>query len=122
MIIVSCSGTIGKVMLAPEHWDGWAINQHCLRIIASSDAYAGYLYAWLDSPYAKPLILRNVYGAVIDELDDVQMSNVIIPILKNKSAMQEINNLVLKANDLRYKAYCDEQEALRIMNNEVLGI
>lgn len=122
MVIVSCSGTIGKVMIAPKHWEGWAINQHCLRIVASSDNYAGYLYAWLDSPYAKSLILRNTYGAVIDELDDIQMSNVIIPVLKDKSAIQEINNLVLKANDLRYEAYIDEQKALEIMNNDILGV
>ncbi len=120
MIVVSCSGTIGKVMIAPKHWDGWAINQHCLRIVASSKDYSGYLYAWLDSPYAKPLILRNVYGAVIDELDDVQMSNVIVPILKDKNKIKEINDLVLQANDLRNEAYIEEQKALDIMNNEVL--
>ena len=122
MILVSCSGTIGKVMIAPKHWKEWAINQHCLRIIANSDNYAGYLYAWLDSPYATPLILRNTYGAVIDELDDVQMSNVIVPILKDKSVMKEINNLVLKANDLRYEAYLEEQKALEIMYTDVLDV
>lgn len=120
MVIVSCSGTIGKVMLAPKHWEGWAINQHCIRIVAASKDYSGYLYAWLASPYAKPLILRNTYGAVIDELDDVQMSNVIVPILRDKNKIKEINDLVLQANDLRNEAYIEEKKALDIMNNEVL--
>ena len=122
MVIVSRSGTIGKVMIAPKHWEGSIVSEHNIRIVASSDNYAGYLYAWLDSPYAKPLILRNTYGAVIDELDDIQMSNIIVPILQDKSSMQEINNLVLKANNLRHEAYLEEQKALEIMNNDVLGV
>jgi hypothetical protein len=36
--------------------------------------------------------------------------------------MQEINTLVLRANELRYTAFTKEQEALRLFNEEVLGI
>ena len=77
---------------------------------------AGYVFAWLDSPYAKPLIVRNTYGAVVDEIDDNQLSTVAIPLLKNKDIQQKINDLVLGANELRYQAYLKEQEAINIMN------
>ena len=116
MCLVTRSGTIGKVMIAPAHWDGWIANEHCIRLKPVSDSVAGYIYAWLDSPYAKPLIIRNTYGAVVDEIDDDQLSTVAIPLLKNKDLQQKINDLVLEANELRYQAHLKEQEAINIMN------
>ena len=116
MCAVTCSGTIGKVMIVPEHWEGWTLNQHVMRIKPANESVAGYIYAWLDSPYAKPLIVRNTYGAVVDEIDDNQLSTVAIPLLKNKDIQQQINDLVLEANELRYQAYLKEQEAIDKMN------
>ncbi len=115
MCLVSCSGTIGKVQIAPRHWNGWAINQHVMRVIPASDEIAGYIYSWLTSPYCFPLIVRNNYGAVIDEIDDKQLSEVAIPLLKDKAVQSRINNIVLQANTLRYKAYLKEHEALQHM-------
>lgn len=74
---------------------------------------AGYIYAWLDSPYAKPLIVRNTYGTVVDEIDDNQLSTVAIPLLKNN---KKGNDLVLEAKELQYQAYLKEQEAINKMN------
>lgn len=115
MCLVSCSGTIGKVQIAPRHWNGWAINQHVMRVIPASDEIAGYIYSWLTSPYCFPLIVRNNYGAVIDEIDDKQLSEVAIPLLKDKAVQSRINDIVLRANELRYQAYLKEQEALQQM-------
>jgi hypothetical protein len=36
--------------------------------------------------------------------------------------MQEINDLVLRANELRYTAFTKEQGALRSFNEDVLGL
>lgn len=121
MCAVTCSGTIGKVMIVPEHWEGWTLNQHVMRIKPATESMAGYIFAWLDSPYAKPLIVRNTYGAVVDEIDDNQLSTVAIPLLKNKDIQQKINDLVLEANELRYQAYLKEQEAINKMN-EILTL
>ena len=116
MSAVTCSGTIGKVMIVPEHWEGWTLNQHVMRIKPATESMAGYIFAWLDSPCAKPLIVRNTYGAVVDEIDDNQLATVAIPLLKNNDIQQKINDLVLEANELRYQAYLKEQEAINKMN------
>ena len=121
MCLITRSGTIGKVMIAPTHWEGWVANEHCLRLRPASENIAGYVYAWLDSIYAKPLIMRNTYGAVVDEIDDNQLSAVAIPLLKDKPVQQKINDLVLEANELRYQAYLKEQEAINKMN-EILQV
>lgn len=120
MILVTCSGTIGKVTIAPKHWENWTINQHVLRIIPKDETWAGYLYTWLNSDYGNALIKRFTYGAVVDEIDDKQMAQVVVPILKDPAKQKQINDLVLEANKKRYEAYLLEQEAIRIVNEEVI--
>lgn len=121
MILVTCSGTIGKVALVPEHWENWTVNQHVIRIV-SKDKYHGLIYIWLNSDYGKELILRQTYGSVVDEIAGKHLGDVFIPIFKDETVTYSILKLVNKANELRYLAYKQEQEAINIMNKEVLGI
>jgi type I restriction enzyme S subunit len=122
MILVTCSGTIGKVNIVPQHWEGWAGSQHMLRAVPTNSEWAGYLYAWLSSEWALPLIRRHTYGAVVFEIDQYQLASVPVPLLAEITLMQEINALVLRANELRYKAFTKEQEAMRVFNDEVLSV
>ena len=119
--LITCSGTLGKVALVGKHWEGWAVNQHVLRVVPVNDDIAGYLYVYLKSPYGYYLITKYTYGSVIDEIDDNQISNIPFPILKDGDKQKKINSLALQANQKRYEAYICEQKALDIMNNEVLG-
>lgn len=120
MVAITCSGTVGKVAIVPKHWDGWTANQHIIRIAPSNNKIAGYLYAWLSSDYAYPLIRRYIYGSTIDEIDDKQVSEITIPLLRDESVQTEINNKVLQANRKRTEAYELEQEAVDIFNKEVI--
>jgi type I restriction enzyme, S subunit len=43
MVVITCSGTIGRVQIIPEYMKAWAANQHAIRIIAPNDEMAGYL-------------------------------------------------------------------------------
>lgn len=122
MIAVTCSGTIGKVNIIPKHWENWTMSQHVLRIVPSSRDIAGYIYIWLNTDYAKSLITSHTYGSVVDEIDDKQIGNVAIPILRDKGLMEQINTLALKANDLRSEAYYLEQEAIAMMNDVIFTI
>lgn len=121
MIAVTCSGTIGKVNIIPKHWENWTLNQHVMRIIPVNHNLAGYIYCWLNTDYGYNLIIRHTYGSVVDEIDDKHLSKVEIPLLKNELKQQEINNMVLQANDLRYQAYLKEQEAIKMMDDVIEG-
>lgn len=81
---------------------------------------AGYLYIFLTSDYGRTLITRYTYGSVVDEIDDDHVRQIPIPLLRNQAMQQQINSLALEANVKRYEAYKLEQEALRIMNEEVI--
>lgn len=120
MVLITRSGTIGKTTLVPRHWSNWAINEHVIRVIPASKDIAGYLYAFLSTEYGELLIKRFTYGAVVDEIDDNHVSQVKIPILKNKEIQLLINNMVLLANEKRYEAYKLEQKAIAIVNSKVI--
>ena len=120
MIMITRSGTIGKVQIVPKQWDGWTANEHVIRIVPTSNEIAGYIYAWLSSDYAYPLITRHTHGAVVDEIDDKQVSNIAIPILHDENTQKEMNDLVLQANRKRTEAYKLEQEALSVLNEKVI--
>lgn len=120
MTLITCSGTIGKVTLVPRHWERWAANQHIIRVVPASDEIAGYLSVFLSSEYGYPLITRFTYGSVVDEINASHVAQIPFPILSDKPIQDEINQLALKANSLRYEAYKLEQEALRVMNDEVI--
>ena len=55
-------------------------------------------------------------------IDDNSLGDVKIPMLKNCKKIEEINSLILQANQLRYEAYKLEQEAIEIMNKEIFGL
>lgn len=122
MIAVTCSGTIGKVNIIPKHWENWTLNQHVMRIVPANNSIAGYVFCWLNTEFGKKLITRHTYGSVVDEIDDRHLSKVEIPLLKNVEKQKEINDLVLKANELRYQAHSKEQEAIKKMEEIIENV
>ena len=120
MTLITCSGTIGKVTLVGKHWESWTANQHIIRVVPANSEIAGYLNVFLASDYGHQLITRFTYGSVVDEIDDNHVRQIAIPLLKDRAVQKHINELALGANKKRYEAYCLEQEALRIMNEEVI--
>lgn len=120
MILITRSGTIGKVALVPEHWEHWVANEHVIRVEPTSSNIAGYLYVFLNTDYGRELITRFTYGAVVDEIDAYHVSQIPIPLLKDVNVQAEINRLALEANAKRTEAYLAEQEAIRITNEEVI--
>ena len=79
-ILVTCSGTIGRAMVCPPEWDGWAASQHILRIVPDEQKCAsGYLCAFLLSPFGQAQLTASIYGAVVDELTEEQAGEILVP-------------------------------------------
>ena len=118
--LISRSGTIGKVCLVPKHWQNWVASEHIIRVVPANNDVAGYISTFLSSDYGYELIKRFTYGSVVDEIDDNHVRNIQIPILKNQDIQKQINDLALQANEKRYQAYLLEQEALKVLDEEVI--
>ena len=119
-VLLTRSGTIGKVALVPKHWEHYIPSDHIIRIVPTSDDMAGYLYIFLASDYAQPLIRRFTYGSVVDEIDDHHVRRIAVPLLKDRAAQRKINDLALEANEKRYEAYRLEQDALKMLNEQII--
>ena len=120
MILVTCSGTLGNVMLVPKHWDNWAVTHDIIRVIPQS-GLEGYAWIWLQSDYVKAIIDGLSYGAVVKHVEIEHVASVPFPFLKNKDAQDKINSLALQANSRRYEAYKLEREAMNIMEHEIIS-
>lgn len=121
MILVTCSGTLGNVVLVPKHWDNWAVTHDLIRIL-TQEGIEGYAWIWLQSDYVNAMINMLSYGAVVKHIDIEHVSSVPFPLLKDKEIQTRINSLALDANKKRYEAYMLEREAMTVMNDECIAL
>ena len=101
-LLMTCSGTIGRVFYVPDRLDGWASTHDLIRIVAPLPL-VGYLYAWLTTETAQKQILSHTHGGQIDHVTDEQVRGVLVPRL-GKAKEKEINGNVLKALRSRERA------------------
>jgi hypothetical protein len=93
-ILVTRSGSVGRVAIAPRLWDGWAASEHILRIIPDEKKCpAGYLAAFLMSSVGQAQLTAQIYGAVVDELTEDQTKGVLVPVPKTKGQHEKIEEI-----------------------------
>lgn len=110
-VLMSCSGTIGRTMLAPDQLADWAASQHIARIIADDPDVAAYLSVFLGTPYGQAQVLRGVHGGVIDEIAPREIESIHVP-LPNDDTLLLIANLAREASTLRWEAVDIEENAI----------
>jgi type I restriction enzyme S subunit len=125
-VLVTCSGTIGRVAIARDQWDGWAASQHILRIVPRADdmAPSGYLYAFLRSFAGQAQLTSQIYGAVVDELTEDQARGILVPVAKTEAQQQAIlaiNAASLEAVQLQEQASMRSDDALVKMDRLVVA-
>lgn len=101
-VLVTCSGTIGRVAISPPSWKDWAASQHILRIVPKTNGPCpvGYLCAFLSSPYGQAQLTSRIYGAVVDEITEEQAASVLIPVPKTaaeKRLVEEIHEAAMES-------------------------
>jgi len=120
MIVVTRSGTIGKIGIIPRYMNGWAASEDATRIIVADTMNAGYMYSWLSSDYGQSLIKRHLYGSVVVHIDKEMLGSLPVP-LPNTATINEIGDLVLKANSLRDEAWRMERGAIERIEEMISG-
>ncbi|HUK72715.1 MAG TPA: restriction endonuclease subunit S [Streptosporangiaceae bacterium] len=116
-ILITCSGTVGRVTMAPQQWDGWAASQHILRVIPEPDAACppGYLATFLASPLGRVQLTARIYGAVVDELTEEQARSVLVPVAvtdEEQEQVKRIDELAQRSVRQRGEAVRSAQEAM----------
>ena len=124
-VLVTCSGTIGRVAISLQQWDGWAASQHILRVVPQDDGPcpAGYIYAWLTSPLGQAQF-NGIYGAVVDELTADHVENILIPVPETeeqREIVSSINKLALEAIATKEYALEQDEEATNKVDQLIPG-
>ena len=111
-VLVTCSGTIGRVAVALRQWHGWAASQHILRIVPNDDRVpAGYIYAWLSSPLGQAQF-NGTYGAVIDEVTADHVRDIQIPVPETPAQVEMVKAIdALVMDSIAVKELALEQDA-----------
>jgi type I restriction enzyme, S subunit len=111
-VLVTCSGTLGRVALTSSAQAGWAASQHILRVTArSGKSHPGFIAAFLMTAYGQHQLLSKSYGGVVDELTEDDTAAIITPKLPF-SAQEQVGICVEEAYELRDKANQLEDEAI----------
>ena len=125
MILLTRSGTVGKLSLVGDCWDGWAATDHIIRLSIKSDSInPGYLILFLLSDYAQLQINHLVYGSNVDEIGEAGdlINNIEILVPNNKEIENKIGNMVIEAYSLRDKANIIENEAISILESKINNV
>lgn len=111
-VLITCSGTIGRIGLVSSYQDKWAASQHLLRIIPDYDkAHPGYIAAFLMTPYGQHQLTAKIYGGVVDELTEGDTEAVWISNAP-KDIQTKIGNLVINAFEKKDEANAIEEAAI----------
>ena len=95
-LLMTCSGTIGRVFYVPKRLDGWVATHDLIRIVPTARGITGYLFTWFSTPEAQSQILSYTHGGQIDHVTADQVSDILVPIPDPKD-IKAIHRVVMKA-------------------------
>lgn len=103
MTLISCSGTIGRMVYARPDMAGMWSNQDILKVVPNTKKVrAGYLYAFLSSKFGVPFVTSGTYGAIIQHIEPQHIASLPVPRLgrdledKVAACMEESAELVAR--------------------------
>ena len=73
---------------------------------------------YLMTPYGQHQLLSKIYGAVVDELTDIDLANVVIPNVP-QSVQDSIGNRVIEAFEMKENANVIESETIGILEGKL---
>ena len=98
-ILVSDSGTLGRVTYALSQHDGHVATNNLIRIVVDDIPLRGYLYEFLKSDLGQSLMLKNAYGTNQEHLEPDVIADIPIPVPKDRALVEKIGNSVIQSID-----------------------
>jgi type I restriction enzyme S subunit len=117
-ILVSCSGTIGNVVLVTKDLDGFAVSQHAIRVIPKDPLDLGLLYCYLQSALGQFLLKRSTSGSVVTSIYEADVANLPIPKLPLE-LRRDLTERIRKVSALRVEANRLLDEAERMVQEQL---
>lgn len=117
-ILLTCSGTVGRMVIASKRLEKFFLTHDLIRILPSQEVPAGYLYAFLSSHIGQALISKSEYGAAVKHLEPHHLSNIKVPLFPDEE-QEIIHREIMRAYALRDEANDLLDEAKNLLYSEL---
>lgn len=94
-ILISDSGTLGRISYALSMHDGHIATNNLIRVVIEDENLRGYVYQFLKSQIGQSLILKNAYGTNQEHLEPNVISEILVPIPKDRAIVDHIGAKVI---------------------------
>ena len=88
---------LGRVSYALEQHNGHVVTNNLIRVVIEDENLRGYVYQFLRSEIGQSLMLKNAYGTNQEHLEPDVISDVLIPIPKDRRIIDEIGSRVISS-------------------------
>lgn len=103
-IVVTCSGTIGKVTYTNSSFENHIATHDLIRIVPNDEKILrGYLYAFLASKYGYNQLTQSQFGGVVKHINAEHVRNIKVPCFA-EFFQEEVDNLMQESARLREEA------------------
>ena len=116
-ILVSDSGTLGRVTYALTQHDGHVATNNLIRIVVDDLPLRGYLYEFLRSELGQSLMLKNAYGTNQEHLEPDVIADIPIPVPKDRNLIEAIGNSVIESIDQMETSIASAASAKQMLLN-----
>jgi type I restriction enzyme S subunit len=123
-LIMSCSGTLGKVALVPEGIPNGIINQALLKLTPTDEVEGSYMKSWFESDLFTQSLRQNSGGAAIQNVAEVRLLKEIeipLPPLAEQRKIAEILRTWDEAIETAEDELKAKQERKRWLVRRVMG-
>jgi type I restriction enzyme M protein len=104
MILITDSGTVGRVVYATTYHDGAVGTNNLIRVVTKDDALRGYLYQFLSSELGQDQLKANIYGAIVDHIEPDDVKNVLVPVPTSRETLEKVGLPVIRSIELQERA------------------
>lgn len=117
-IVITRSGTIGRVAYITERLDGAIVSDDLIRVRIEDEELRLYVYQFLQTEKALNQMLRNEYGAVQQHLEPAHISGILIPVPDDLSVLENV--ISLTAEQITLKERLEEMNQALVSESESL--
>lgn len=118
-ILISDSGTLGRVTYALQQHDGHVATNNLIRVVIDDLALRGYVYQFLKSDLGQSLMLMNAYGTNQEHLEPDVIGEIPVPVPKDRKTLEKIGMQVVKSIEALETSIMDNEQSLSLMLNTI---
>lgn len=111
MILITDSGTVGRVVYATAYHEGAVGTNNVIRVVIQDEALRGYVYQFLLSSLGQNQLRQNIYGAIVDHIEPDDVKAVLVPVPADPEVIKAIGLPVIRAMQMHELAFADLEES-----------